>query len=56
MRNFIHCGGVFQQNVRALRLAVAVMALKFSEKTPRLPLVGSRALVRLVECDGGWEA
>ena len=30
-------------NVRALRLAVAVLALKISEKTPRLPLVGSRA-------------
>lgn len=33
-------------NVRALPLAVAVLALKISEKTPGLPLVGSRVFVR----------
>jgi hypothetical protein len=34
-------------NVRALRLEVAVLRLKISEKTPRLPLVGSRVLFGL---------
>jgi hypothetical protein len=42
---------IMAQNVRALRLAVAVLTLKISEKTPGLPLVGSRVLVL---CSEGW--
>jgi hypothetical protein len=44
---------VYLPNVGALRLAVAVLALKISEKTHGLPLAGSRVLVRLVECHRG---
>ena len=37
-------------NVKALRPEAAVLMLKISEKNPKLPLVGSRVLVRLSGC------
>jgi hypothetical protein len=39
-----------------LRLAVAVLALKVSEKTPDLPLVGSRAWFGAEDHEEWWMA
>ena len=49
-------GAVGLANVRVLQLAVAVLALKTSQKTPRLPLVGCRAWFGAEDHEEWWMA